>query len=64
MKVGDLVKVAKKHSQPATVGLIVKLKEDGVFGGVHHALVKPVDNESNRLSVSYTHLTLPTIGCV
>tara|TARA_B100000212_G_C27141416_1_gene433499 strand:+ start:228 stop:422 length:195 start_codon:yes stop_codon:yes gene_type:complete len=49
MKVGDLVKVAKKHSQPATVGLIVKLKEDGVFGGVHHALVKPVDNESNRL---------------
>ena len=53
MKVGDLVRVAKKYSQPAMVGLVVKLKEDGVFGSVHHALVKPV-------TVSYTHLTLPT----
>ena len=49
MKVGDLVRVAKKYSQPAMVGLIVELKEDGVFGGVHHALVKPIDSESNRL---------------
>ena len=49
MQVGDLVRVAKKYSQPAMVGLIVELKEDGVFGGVHHALVKPVNSESNRL---------------
>ena len=49
MQVGDLVRVAKKYSQPAVVGLIVKLKEDGVLGGVHHALVKPIDSESNRL---------------
>ena len=42
MKVGDLVRVAKKYSQPAMVGLVVKLKEDGVFGGDHHALVKPI----------------------
>ena len=49
MKVGDRVRVAKKYSQPAMVGLVVKLKEDGVFGGVHHALVKPVNSESNRL---------------
>ena len=49
MKVGDLVRVKQKYSQPEMVGLVVELKEDGVYGGVHHALVKPVDSLSNRL---------------
>ena len=49
MKVGDLVKVKRKYTQPDLVGLVVELKEDGVYGGVHHALVKPLDSESSRL---------------
>ncbi len=49
MKVGDLVKVKQKYTQPDLVGLIVELKEDGVYGGVHHALVRPIDSESNRM---------------
>ena len=49
MKIGDLVKVKQKYTQPDLVGLVVELKEDGVYGGVHHALVKPIDSESNRM---------------
>ena len=49
MKVGDLVRVKQKYSQPAMVGLIVELKEDGVFDGFHHAIIKPIDSESSRL---------------
>ena len=49
MQVGDLVKVKRKYTQPDLVGLVVELKEDGVYGGVHHALVKPLDSESSRL---------------
>ncbi len=49
MQVGDLVKVKQKYTQPDLVGLVVELKEDGVYGGVHHALVKPLDSESSRL---------------
>ena len=49
MKVGDLVKVKRKYTQPDLVGLVVELKEDGVYSGVHHALVKPLDSESSRL---------------
>ena len=49
MRVGDLVRVARKYSQPAMIGLIVEIKKDGVFGGIHHALVKPVNSETNRL---------------
>ena len=49
MKVGDLVRVKRKYTQPDLVGLVVELKEDGVYGGVHHALVKPIDSESNRM---------------
>ena len=49
MQVGDLVRVARKYIQPAMIGLIVEIKKDGVFGGIHHALVKPVNSETNRL---------------
>ncbi len=49
MQVGDLVKVKRKYTQPDLVGLVVELKEDGVYGGVHHALVKPIDSESSRM---------------
>ena len=49
MQVGDLVKVKRKYTQPDLFGLVVELKEDGVYGGVHHALVKPLDSESSRL---------------
>jgi hypothetical protein len=42
MKVGDLVKVPLKLGQ-LTVGIIVEIKEDGVFGVVHHVIVKNVN---------------------
>ena len=45
MKVGDLVKVHLKLGQQ-TVGIVVDVKEHGVFETIHHVIVK---NGSGRL---------------
>ena len=43
MQVGDLVKVKRKYTQPDLFGLVVELKEDGIYPVLHHFIVKPID---------------------
>ena len=45
MKIGDLVKVHLKLGQ-RTVGIVVDVKEHGVFETIHHVIVK---NGSGRM---------------
>ncbi len=45
MKIGDLVKVHLKLGQQM-VGIVVDVKEHGVFETIHHVIVK---NSSGRL---------------
>ena len=45
MKVGDVVKVHLKLGQQ-TVGIVVDIKEHGVFETIHHVVVK---NGSGRM---------------
>ena len=45
MKIGDLVKVHLKLGQQM-VGILVDIKEHGVFEAIHHVIVK---NGSGRL---------------